>query len=120
VSELFDTDIDEELNRVYRGQAADRNRRVARLLHRAIGRIDEWRQQTNARLENGTERLEELQRRVEAVEGRPLVTATVVGSVSALPESASPTSWFRVAGDPAVYVGNGQGQPLRKLQTVAL
>jgi hypothetical protein len=49
-----------------------------------------------------------------------MLNLTVVPSVAGLPASASARQWFRVAGDPAVYVGNGAGQPLTKLVPVAI
>lgn len=55
---------------------------------------------------------------VDALRDRP--TITIVATVGDLPASAGPREWFRVVGDPFIYVGNGQGAPLRKIPTQAL
>lgn len=44
-----------------------------------------------------------------------VLTVTVVANLGALPATANVRRWYRVAGDPAVYIGNGAGQPLTKL-----
>ena len=40
--------------------------------------------------------------------------------VTELPASAGINRMFRMAGDPAIYVGNGPGNPLRKITTEPL
>ena len=66
------------------------------------------------RLDTRLDRLEAL------VESADVLRVTVVATVNELPASAGVRQWYRVVGDPSVYVGNGAGQPLRKLTTVAL
>ncbi len=49
----------------------------------------------------------------------------IVQTVADLPASAGPRQWFRVVTGTAeertsVYVGNGSGQPLRKIPTLPL
>lgn len=60
--------------------------------------------------------------RVSAIETAlpKAVTITVLANPAGLPAAATPRQWFRVQGDPGVYVGNGAGQPLTKLIPVAL
>jgi hypothetical protein len=53
--------------------------------------------------------------RVTTLENVAVLTLNVVATPAGLPASANPRQWFRVQGDPAVYIGNGAGQPLTKL-----
>lgn len=48
------------------------------------------------------------------------VNMNVVATAEELPVSAPPREWYRVQGDPAIYVGNGSARPLTKLTPSAL
>lgn len=61
------------------------------------------------RLESRCDRAEEIGVRMRRVE-----------SIDELPASASPLAFYRVSGDPFIYVGNGEGFPLRRISTSAL
>jgi hypothetical protein len=63
-------------------------------------------------------RLDRVEGRLGTLETTPVFSMNVVASAGALPAAAGVRQWFRVAGDPAVYVGNGPGRPLTKLTPV--
>lgn len=58
--------------------------------------------------------------RLDTISDVPVLRLTVVANLAALPATAGTNQWFRVTGDPAVYVGNGTGQALRKITTAVL
>lgn len=58
--------------------------------------------------------------RLDVIEAIPALRITIVANLAALPATANTNQWFRVTGDPAVYVGNGTGQALRKITTAVL
>ena len=64
----------------------------------------------------GPQLIAELIRRLRA----NVVTLKVVANAGLLPAEAGPREMFRVQGDSFVYVGNGPGQPLRKIATQSI
>ena len=98
----------------------------ATVLRQVIDRILQWRENVNQRFENAAGLYLALEDRVTQVEGQ-VDTATgvairlqVVADITDLPVNASPLQWFRVQGDPAIYIGNGPTLPLRKVPTQAV
>jgi predicted component of type VI protein secretion system len=100
--------------------------RVVRQLRQQFGQIDNrfaadetqaalFTQQTNDRLTTVEQRTLQTVSRVTALENLATITITAVATLADLPAEASSRRWFRVVGDPAVYIGNGVGQPLTKL-----
>jgi hypothetical protein len=94
------------------------------------GRLDDLRDAIDARIDSVVAaRLAEttaranadsaLDARLHVVEGIGLAIHVVATSAD-LPISASPRDWYRVTGDPAIYVGNGGSLPLRKITTQAI
>jgi hypothetical protein len=107
--------------------------RVVRSLRQQFGQIDNrfaadesqatlFSQQTNGRLTTVEQRTLQLGSRVTTLESRvttlenvATITLTAVATFADLPVDATSRQWFRVVGDPAVYIGNGVGLPLTKL-----
>lgn len=48
------------------------------------------------------------------------ITLEILPDPGQLPERAGPREFFRVAGDPALYIGNGPARPLTKLEPTSL
>lgn len=82
--------------------------RVLRLVRSAFGKLDE-------RLDAGEAFALAVDSRLDTLEQAPVLQLNVVATIGDLPAAAGPRQWFRVQGDPAVYVGNGAGRPLTKL-----
>lgn len=102
------------------GHTFVRSRQLRALVERARAAflaVDERFDRLVVRLKEEGDVLDE---RLETIEGAQVIRLTVLPNLAALPASAGVLQWFRVTGDPAVYVGNGAGVPLRKLTTGAL
>jgi hypothetical protein len=97
-------------------------RRVRAMLDRQLVALDDLNDRLDLQVGVIDDRLDVLVGRADALEvaAAKTLTLTVVATVAGLPASASARQWFRVAGDQAVYVGNGAGQPLTKLVPVAV
>lgn len=96
----------------------------SRQLRFVVERVRDALVAVDARADRLVARLKEegvaLDARLDTIEDVQAIRLTVVANPAALPASAGVLQWYRVTGDPAVYVGNGAGQPLRKLTTGAL
>ena len=80
-------------------------------LDELINELEELAEQNEARI--GPALLAEIIRRV-----RQTPTVRQLATPAGLPVEAGPREWFRVQGDPNLYVGNGTGQPLRRIATI--
>lgn len=97
-----------------------------RQLRAVIQRIRDVLEKSDSRVDQLVARLKdeaaELDARLDGIEEASAGTLRLelVANVAGLPQAAQPLQWYRVAGDPAVYVGNGAGKPLRKIMTEVL
>jgi hypothetical protein len=60
-------------------------------------------------------RLDTLEATVSTLQAVPVVTVTVVADLASLPATSPPTRFYRVQGDPNLYIGNGPGNPLGRM-----